>query len=657
MASLPELAQWDLEIYQLELSDPVIGGPGGISNRQATQLANRTTYLKAQVESLETTVQSTATDISGFDARVTAVEGQVTAAEASIVTLQAGATSTATDITALQAAITALQNEKVDKADPRFTAAPRLDYASDADYRGNEGSDPSLLASTGFVDRRLSEGIEVDLENLPAAADLEHVFSHSRIIFTGNPLLNVVEIDTGTKPNQWIIVNKSGVSVSLLRGTSQILVSGPGEVIAYADATTITTFATGGGGSGGGNFAPITSPEFQGFPQTNNTAQEVRSLTKRVIVNNGVLGRRLAGVIEYPVSDATFSFNITPLQAGAGTHRFTDDGISSPFAYANFPDLENTYTIVNRGGFHVVCSAGGPRKVTVPPLSTRRIFTEPGVGCWSIDDDRRRSSPNFTAGFVQLFTTVNTQVWNAPLETSEIWVTMVGGGGGGGSGASVGGGANFQAGSDGSDTTFSKTSGTAFTITANGGGGGGNSDSTTFSPAGVYGGGTSTDYVVLRSRDSNIPYEPYLMPFPVGGPFHNGQSGGPESVLTDTGERLSRYGIGGAGGHGFVDMSAWAYDGSVDGQRGYRSGKGGYGAGAGGGGGAGDVQGTFTPAARAGGGGGGAGELILRRRFDIAPGDQFEISVGGGGAGGVLNKNGQSFQGGQGARGVVLIEW
>ncbi|MCN5876099.1 hypothetical protein MLP88_19095 [Escherichia coli] len=50
MANLPETPQWEDGIYQIEVSDPVMGGPDGISNRQAKQLASRTSYLKQQVE-------------------------------------------------------------------------------------------------------------------------------------------------------------------------------------------------------------------------------------------------------------------------------------------------------------------------------------------------------------------------------------------------------------------------------------------------------------------------------------------------------------------------------------------------------------------------------------------------------------------------------
>ncbi|MGL6365419.1 hypothetical protein ACSZMZ_06050 [Aeromonas veronii] len=46
MANLQEVVSWEAGIYQLETGDPVLGGPGGISNKQAQALANRTAYLK-----------------------------------------------------------------------------------------------------------------------------------------------------------------------------------------------------------------------------------------------------------------------------------------------------------------------------------------------------------------------------------------------------------------------------------------------------------------------------------------------------------------------------------------------------------------------------------------------------------------------------------
>ncbi|KVN33285.1 hypothetical protein WJ63_04675 [Burkholderia pyrrocinia] len=50
MAKLVESSQWEEDLYQIETSDPVEGGPDGVSNKQAKQLGGRTRYLKQQVE-------------------------------------------------------------------------------------------------------------------------------------------------------------------------------------------------------------------------------------------------------------------------------------------------------------------------------------------------------------------------------------------------------------------------------------------------------------------------------------------------------------------------------------------------------------------------------------------------------------------------------
>lgn len=62
MADLIEVVQWESGIYQLEENDPVLGGPAGISNRQAKLLANRTAWLKAQVEAALTAIAGIGTD-------------------------------------------------------------------------------------------------------------------------------------------------------------------------------------------------------------------------------------------------------------------------------------------------------------------------------------------------------------------------------------------------------------------------------------------------------------------------------------------------------------------------------------------------------------------------------------------------------------------
>jgi hypothetical protein len=54
MAFQPEVATYDSGVYQLEVVDPVDGGVGAVSNKPLLNLANRTKYLKAHVDALET---------------------------------------------------------------------------------------------------------------------------------------------------------------------------------------------------------------------------------------------------------------------------------------------------------------------------------------------------------------------------------------------------------------------------------------------------------------------------------------------------------------------------------------------------------------------------------------------------------------------------
>ena len=69
MSGLVEQAQWENEVYQIEQTDPVVGGPPdlaaqeGFTNVPHLHLANRTLWLKAQLEALQTALDDF--DVSG----------------------------------------------------------------------------------------------------------------------------------------------------------------------------------------------------------------------------------------------------------------------------------------------------------------------------------------------------------------------------------------------------------------------------------------------------------------------------------------------------------------------------------------------------------------------------------------------------------------
>ena len=53
MANVTESAVWESGVYQIETTDPVLGGANGIANAQAKQLANRTLYLKSRADQVD----------------------------------------------------------------------------------------------------------------------------------------------------------------------------------------------------------------------------------------------------------------------------------------------------------------------------------------------------------------------------------------------------------------------------------------------------------------------------------------------------------------------------------------------------------------------------------------------------------------------------
>lgn len=61
MANQPESSSFDAGVYQLETTDPVQGGVGGVSNAPLLNLANRTRWLYNQITSILTTIAGLAT--------------------------------------------------------------------------------------------------------------------------------------------------------------------------------------------------------------------------------------------------------------------------------------------------------------------------------------------------------------------------------------------------------------------------------------------------------------------------------------------------------------------------------------------------------------------------------------------------------------------
>ena len=83
MSNLTEASSFD-DVYQIETTDDVIGGPGGLSNRQPQQLANRTRWLKNRIHGLATVNVGVGADVTlaqaKYDCGILNLTGTPTAA-------------------------------------------------------------------------------------------------------------------------------------------------------------------------------------------------------------------------------------------------------------------------------------------------------------------------------------------------------------------------------------------------------------------------------------------------------------------------------------------------------------------------------------------------------------------------------------------------
>lgn len=153
MANLVEDTEWTPGIYQLEEDDEVKGGPDGIDNLQAKQLANRTLYLKALIEELGGTtafVQASIEDKQPLDPTLTALAALITAADKLIYSTGADAFATST--------LTAFARSLLDDVDA--AAARETLELTDVVTASNSVTHPQFnsttkVATTAFVQRAL----------------------------------------------------------------------------------------------------------------------------------------------------------------------------------------------------------------------------------------------------------------------------------------------------------------------------------------------------------------------------------------------------------------------------------------------------------------------------------------------------------------------
>lgn len=82
MANIPESPVWADGVKQIETTDKVLGGPDGVVNQQAKNLADRTAFLKQEVEGAQAAAASADEKAQGAIDQISAVEAAAGSAQA-----------------------------------------------------------------------------------------------------------------------------------------------------------------------------------------------------------------------------------------------------------------------------------------------------------------------------------------------------------------------------------------------------------------------------------------------------------------------------------------------------------------------------------------------------------------------------------------------
>jgi len=265
MSNLNETPIWEDGIYQIELTDPVVGGADGLSNRQGKQLGNRTSYLKQLVEAIleamdlkaplanptltgtpkgpTAPVGTSTTQLATTAFVQAAVAALVNASPATLDTLAEIATALGNDPN-FATTITTLLGQKAPLASPALTGTPTAPTAA-------AGTSTTQLATTAFVaavQALLNTAIAL---KAPLASPT----------FTGTP--QAPHAPAGSSTNQIATTYFVQSAVAALVNASPATLDTLAEIAAALGndpnfATTITTLL--------GQKAPLASPALTGAP-------------------------------------------------------------------------------------------------------------------------------------------------------------------------------------------------------------------------------------------------------------------------------------------------------------------------------------------------------------------------------------------------------
>ena len=222
MANVTEQSNWELGIYQIETSDAVIGGVGGIANRQALQLANRTLWLKNQVAGLGTGKQDADSTLAALANLTTSANQMIYATGADQFALTPLTAFIRTLLDDADAATARTTIGAAPLVSPALTGTPTAPTATD-------GTNTMQLATTAFVQSAV--GGYISIVSMGGTIVLtEAQASNSVIGFGGGLTSDLTVVVPDSVRRQWAIANWTSGNYKLIVKTA----SGNGVTVAQS---------------------------------------------------------------------------------------------------------------------------------------------------------------------------------------------------------------------------------------------------------------------------------------------------------------------------------------------------------------------------------------------------------------------------------------
>ena len=234
MANVTEQSNWELGIYQIETSDAVIGGVGGIANRQALQLANRTLWLKNQVAGLGTGKQDADSTLAALANLTTSANQMIYATGADQFALTPLTAFIRTLLDDADAATARTTIGAAPLVSPALTGTPTAPTATD-------GTNTMQLATTAFVQSAV--GGYISMTSTGGTITLtEEQASNPMIGFGGALTSDLIVVVPNTVRRLWGIANWTTGNFKLIVKTATGLgvpVAQGKRNLVYSNGTTV----------------------------------------------------------------------------------------------------------------------------------------------------------------------------------------------------------------------------------------------------------------------------------------------------------------------------------------------------------------------------------------------------------------------------------